>query len=94
MWRPDELTGSPVRYTTFSKYVDQLADAVNLQDLLDQLADFLLQSGFAGGAGERLWGEGGEQEGDRSLDALRAAILDALKNSGMLTPDMLKVLRG
>ena len=94
MWGPDELTGSPVRYTTFSKYIDQLADAVNLQDLLDQLADFLLQSGFAGGAGERLWGEGGEEEGDRSLDALHAAILDALKNSGMLTPDMLKVLRG
>ena len=45
-----------MRYTTFSKYIDQLADAVNLQDLLDQLADFLLQSGFAGGAGDRLWG--------------------------------------
>jgi len=55
IWRPDELTGSPVRYTTFSKHIAQLADAVNLQDLLDQLADFLLQSGFAGGAGERLW---------------------------------------
>ena len=37
-----------MRYTTYGKYVPQLADAVNLQDLLDQLSDFLLQSGFAG----------------------------------------------
>ena len=96
MWRRGEVTGSPVRYTTFSKYIDQLADAVNLQDLLDQLADFLLQSGFAGGAGDRLWGDGdaGDADGDRSLEGLREAILEALKGSGLLTPDMLKVLRG
>jgi len=83
-----------VRYTTFSKHLAQLADTVNLQDLLDQLADFLLQSGFAGGAGARLWGDEGEREGDRSLEALRQAILDALKSSGLLTPEMLKALRG
>ena len=38
-----------MRFTTYSKYVAGLADAVNLQALLDQLGDFLLQSGFAGG---------------------------------------------
>ena len=38
-----------MRYTTYSKYVPGLAEAVNLQALLDQLGDFLLQSGFAGG---------------------------------------------
>ena len=32
--------------------------------------------------------------GERSLDALREAILQALMDSGQLTPDMLKVLRG
>src|SRR5256886_3461811 len=37
-------------YTTYSRYLPELADTVNLQALLDQLADFLLQSGFAGGA--------------------------------------------
>jgi Ca-activated chloride channel family protein len=84
-----------VRQSTFSKYVAQLADAVNLQALLDQLADFLLQSGFAGGPyAHPYWGDVGAEEGDRSLDALKDAILRALMESGMLTPDMLKVLRG
>ena len=82
-----------MRYTTFSRHLAQLADAVNLQDLLDQLADFLLQSGFAGG-GAPLWGDEEGTEGDRSLESLRQAILDALKASGLLTPEMLKALRG
>ena len=43
-----------MRFTTYSKYVPELADAVNLQALLDQLGDFLLQSGFAGGT-PSLW---------------------------------------
>ena len=28
-----------MRYTTFSKHIAQLADAVNVQDLLEQLAE-------------------------------------------------------
>ncbi len=84
-----------MRYTTFSKYLAQLADAVNLQDLLDQLADFLLQSGFAGGQySHPYWGDFGGEEGDRTLDSLKQAILQALMESGLLTPDMLKSLRG
>ncbi|HEY2806078.1 MAG TPA: VWA domain-containing protein [Gemmatimonadales bacterium] len=84
-----------MRQSTFSRYVTQLADAVNLQALLDQLADFLLQSGFAGGGSPNpYWGDIGDEGGDRSLDALKEAILEALMNSGKLTPDMLKILRG
>ncbi|HYL54096.1 MAG TPA: hypothetical protein VEU73_00825, partial [Gemmatimonadales bacterium] len=84
-----------MRYTTYSRYLPELADTVNLQALLDQLADFLLQSGFAGGAySHPFWGEFGEDEADRSLDALRQAILQALMDSGALTPEMLKLLRG
>lgn len=84
-----------MRYTTYSKHLPELADTVNVQALLDQLADFLLQSGFAGGPySHPFWGEFGEDEHDRSLDALRQAILQALIDSGQLTPDMLKVLRG
>ena len=83
-----------MRYTTYSKFLPGFADAVNLQALLDQLGDFLLQSGFAGGPGDWPWwaepGEGGE----RSMDALREAILRALMESGQLTPEMLKFLRG
>jgi len=85
-----------MRYTTYSRYIPQLLDAVNLEDLLDQLSDFLLQSGFAGGPMHHLfWGSfGDEQEGDRSLDALKQAIVQALMESGKLTPEMLQVLRG
>ena len=84
-----------MRYTTYSRYLPELADTVNLQALLDQLADFLLQSGFAGGSySHPFWGEFGEDEADRSLDALRQAILQALMDSGQLNPEMLKVLRG
>ncbi len=84
-----------MRATTFSKYLAQLADAVNLQELLDQLADFLLQSGFAGGSySHPYWGDFGGDENEKSMDALKEAILRALMDSGLLTPDMLSVLRG
>src|SRR6266487_3230653 len=84
-----------MKYTTYSRYVPGLLETLNLQALLDQLADFLLQSGFAGGPySHPFWGEFGEEDPDRSLDALRQAILQALMDSGQLTPDMLNVLRG
>jgi len=84
-----------MRYTTYTKYNGTLLDAVNVQDLLDQLADFLLQSGFAGGPQfHPWWGITGEEGEDRSLDALKAALLQALIDSGQLTPEMLKELRG
>jgi len=83
-----------MKFTTYGKYIPQLADAVNLQDLLDQLSDFLLQSGFAGGPSwHPFWGEFGDED-TRSLDALKEAILKALMESGQLTNEMLQVLRG
>jgi len=83
-----------MRFTTYTKFVPGLADAVNLQALLDQLGDFLLQSGFAGGAGDwPWWAEPGEGN-DRSMDSLKEAILKALMESGQLTSDMVKFLRG
>ena len=83
-----------MRRHTYSKFSPELADAVDLQSLLDKLADFLLQSGFAGGKmSHPYWGEFGGEE-DRSMDALRQAILDALMESGQLTPEMLAALRG
>ena len=84
-----------MRSTTYAKFLPELADTINLQGLLDQLADFLLQSGFAGGPySHPFWGEFGADDPDRSLDALRQAILQALMDSGQLTPEMLKLLRG
>lgn len=84
-----------MRFHTYKKFSPESADAVDLQALLDKLADFLLQSGFAGGCPANPWGfEDEEQGGDRSLDALKQAILDALIQSGQFTPEMLEALRG
>jgi Ca-activated chloride channel family protein len=84
-----------MRYTTYSKYNGTLFDALNVENLLEQLADFLLQSGFAGGPQYHpWWGWTGEEGEDRSLDALKQALLQALIDSGQLTPEMLKELRG
>ena len=83
-----------MRSHTYTKFSPELADAVDLQSLLDKLADFLLQSGFAGGKHNHpFWGDfGGDEE--RSLDALKEAILNALIESGQFTPEMLEALRG
>ena len=83
-----------MRFHTYSKFSPEMADAVDLQSLLDKLADFLLQSGFAGGkANHPYWGDTGD-EADHSLEALREAILNALMESGQFTPEMLDALRG
>ncbi|HEX9579550.1 MAG TPA: VWA domain-containing protein [Gemmatimonadales bacterium] len=84
-----------MRSVTYSKYIPELLDAINMQELLDQLSDFLLQSGFAGGPfSHPYWGEFGDEDGERTLDGLRRAILEALMKSGKLNQDMLQVLRG
>src|SRR5215216_2510921 len=83
-----------MRFHTYSKFSPEMADAVDLQSLLDKLADLLLQSGFAGQQGNSYYGMGFEEPGDRSIDALRQAILEALMESGQFTPEMLEALRG
>ena len=84
-----------MRFHTYQKYSGGLLDALNLQDLLQQLADFLLQSGFEGGPHYHpWWGWTGDEEGNHSEDALKAALLQALIDSGKLTPEMLAQLRG
>ena len=82
-----------MRSHTYSKFSPEMADAVDLQSLLGKLADFLLQSGFAGGQQYDPWGDYNE-ENDRSLEALKQAILDALIESGQFTPELLEALRG
>src|SRR5688500_5891692 len=81
-----------MRFHTYSKFSPEMADQVDLQALLDKLADFLLQSGFAGGSDPHGFDFG--DDSDRSLDALRQAIIDALMASGQFTAEMLKALRG
>ena len=83
-----------MRFHTYSKFSPEAADAVDLQALLDKLADFLLQSGFAGGQSFNPYFDDFDSEPDRSVEALRQAILDALIESGQFTPELLEALRG
>jgi len=84
-----------MRFHTYQKYSGSILDALNLQSLLEQLADFLLQSGFEGGPHYHpWWGWTGDEGGDHSLDALEQALLQALIDSDQLTPEMLRELRG
>jgi Ca-activated chloride channel homolog len=84
-----------VRQTTYTKYKGSWLDALNLEALLERLSDFLLQSGFAGGPEDQPWWSWEDPpSGDRSLDALKEALLRALMESGQLTPEMLEELRG
>ena len=74
-----------MRFHTYTKYNGTLFDALNIESLLEQLADFLLQSGFAGGPQYHpWWGWTGEEGNDRSLDALKQALLQALIESGLV----------
>src|SRR5450756_3090201 len=57
-----------MRFHTYSKFSPEAADAVDLQALLDKLADFLLQSGFAGGDGQPYYGMGFDEPGYRTLE--------------------------
>jgi Ca-activated chloride channel family protein len=83
-----------MRFTTYSKYRGRWIDALNLESLMEQLSDFLLNAGFAGGPHfHPYWGWSGLDEHD-SLDSLKRALLEALVKSGQLTPEMLRELRG
>jgi Ca-activated chloride channel family protein len=82
-----------MRFTTYTKFKGHLLESLNLQGLLDGLADFLLQSGFAGGSYYHpFWGEFGDEEPQDSLEALKEAILQKLMEMGHVTPEMLKAL--
>ncbi len=73
-----------MRRHTYSKFSPELGDAVDLQSLLDTLADFLLQSGFAGGPQYHpYWGETVD-DADKSLDAPRPALPAPPPDEGVL----------
>ena len=83
-----------MRFTTYTKYKGGWADALNLQALLGHLSDFLLNGGFAGGPSYHpYWGWSGTDD-TNSLEGLKRAFLKALFESGQLTPEMIKELRG
>jgi len=68
----------------YTKYVPGLADELSMEDLLNALSDYLLQSGFESEFSNFY------QMGDReqTLDALREAIRNALLNGDLFDEEM------
>ncbi|HEY9126669.1 MAG TPA: VWA domain-containing protein [Acidobacteriaceae bacterium] len=62
-----------MRRTTYQKYDPSLADEINLEDLMQQLSDYLLDSGF-----QNPYMQFQEMNGDFTMDNLREAIRQAL----------------
>jgi Ca-activated chloride channel family protein len=67
----------------YHRYVGELWEDLNLEELIGELSDFLLQSGFGYEEGE--WDED-------SLQSLHDAILEALMRRGMLSDEDLQKL--
>jgi Ca-activated chloride channel homolog len=91
-----EATRKPaiMRFTTYSKYKGKWLDALNIESLLENLSDFLMDGGFAGGPNYHpYWGWSGDED-KSSTDALKNALLKALVEGGQLTPEMIDELRG
>jgi Ca-activated chloride channel family protein len=71
----------------YSKYTGEPADGVDLDELLNRLSDFLLQSGF-----ENDFYGISEMDSARSMEQLRRAILRALEEGDLLPDDLLEKL--
>lgn len=74
-----------MKYTTYGKWTGIDIDSISLEDLMQSLADFFLQSGFRG----RYRGRDSD-----TLDALREALMRLLMREGFLSEDELEALRG
>ena len=66
----------------YGKYVGEPADAVDLEELVRRLGDFFLQSGFE----SQFYGVS-EMDPEKSMEALREAILKALQDGDLLSQD-------
>ena len=66
----------------YGKYVGEPADAVDLEELVRRLGDFFLQSGFE----SQFYGVS-EMDSEKSMEALREAILKALQDGDLLPQD-------
>ncbi|MGE0130721.1 MAG: VWA domain-containing protein [Blastocatellales bacterium] len=84
-----------MRFTKYSKWTGQSWDDISLEELMEALADHLLKSGFEDQfqrhyrRWSRDWGydEFDDLDPDDALEALRRAIRDALRESGLLSEE-------
>ena len=75
------------RIIRYSRYTGEAADAVSLEDLIQKLGDFFLQSGF-----ESPYYNVTEMDREMTMEALRQAILRALGEGELLPQDLMDQL--
>ena len=68
-----------MKFVRYGKYVGEPADAVDLEELVRRLGNFFLQSGFE----SQFYGVS-EMDPEKSMEALREAILRALQEGDLL----------
>jgi Ca-activated chloride channel family protein len=71
-----------MKFVRYGKYVGEPADAVDLEELVRRLGNFFLQSGFE----SQFYGVS-EMDPEKSMEALREAILRALQEGDLLPQD-------
>ncbi len=72
-----------MRSTRYSRYTGTEADAIDLDQLMSKLSDFLLQSGF-----EAQHYGFHEMDFERTMEQLRRAVLEALESDNMIPPEL------
>ncbi|HEV3218578.1 MAG TPA: VWA domain-containing protein [Candidatus Acidoferrales bacterium] len=75
------------KFIRYSKYTGEPADGVDLDDLINRLSDFLLQSGF-----ESDYYGISEMDSARTMEQLRRAILRALEEGDLLPEELMEKL--
>ena len=78
-----------MKFTRYSKWEGGFSDGISLEDLLDRLADFLLQSGFDG---DYYYSDWDDLDREQTLERLRDAIMKALVDEGLLSDEELEAL--
>jgi Ca-activated chloride channel homolog len=71
-----------VKFIRYGKYTGEPADGVDLEELVRRLGDFFLQSGFE----SQFYGSN-EMDSEKTMEALRDAILRALQEGDLLPQD-------
>jgi Ca-activated chloride channel family protein len=75
----NSIEAQTMKVIRYGKYVGEPADAVDLEELVRRLGDFFLQSGF-----ESQYYGVSEMDPEKSMEALREAILRALQEGDLL----------
>ena len=79
-----------MKYVRYSRYTGEAADDVDLQELMNRLSDFLLQSGYD--SQYAMYEMDPSMSTERLMDDLREAILRALEEGDLLPPELMEQL--